>query len=124
MGDCGNVVLDFSNDSKTYDRVYLYSHWGGTELPEDVRKALLWAPGRWYDAAYLAADIFKIIIAQGVKYNTGHGITPYRTDFEHPDVVVFLESQKVQIGQKEWTFREYTEQTEATYPEDAELPNR
>ena len=129
MGDRGNIVLDYSTTGKAQPRIFLYTHWGGTELPDDVRKALLFAPDRWDDPAYLAGAIFKTMMGEGGRYCKqphGHGITPYRTDFEHPDVVVLLESQQVQIGTHVWTFKEYVDLGSASkpveYPEDAKLP--
>ena len=40
----------------------MYAHWGGSELPLVVKHALLRAPDRWDDAAYMYRIIFSDMI--------------------------------------------------------------
>jgi len=54
MGDRANVYIREDNDHG----VYLYTHWGGYELPEVVRRALARGESRWSDAPYLARIVF------------------------------------------------------------------
>lgn len=72
MGDRGQVhILDQYRKSKG---VWLYTHWGATDLVKDVHRALS-KRCRWDDDEYLARIIFDEMIP--VKYRgteTGWGI--------------------------------------------------
>lgn len=65
MGDRANAVIlaDFPSDRRDGEAVFLYSHWGGTELPERVRQALASDAGqsRADDPQYLARIVFDAI---------------------------------------------------------------
>lgn len=92
MGDRGNVAII---QNKT-DQVWLYSHWGGTELPERVQVGLAVGIARWTDESYLT----KIIIGHCVPTEnwheeTGYGISCRMQDNEHPIIVVDIPRQKV-----------------------------
>ena len=84
MGDRVNVqIVDGGK------RVNLYSHWGGSDMPETVRVALA-KRQRWTDGAYLARIIFCTMIAGDVDGETGFGISPPDAlpDNEHPLIIV------------------------------------
>lgn len=53
MGDRANVYI---REDQTHG-IYLYTHWGSSELPETVRTALA-RHERWSDTPYLARIIF------------------------------------------------------------------
>lgn len=94
MGDRGNVALYYGEQEFP---IYLYTHWGGSDLREEVAEALNSpaARGRWNDPPYLARIIFSYMIRDDLGGAHGFGIAPYRPDQEHPDVVVSLEAQTV-----------------------------
>jgi hypothetical protein len=75
-------------------RIYLYSHWGGSELPTVLQKALAkrW---RWADPAYLARIIFDEMIEGEGGNETGYGISTFQPDNEHLILVVNCQSQTV-----------------------------
>ncbi len=92
MGDRGNIAI-IQRDN---EQVWLYSHWGGTELPERLKDGLTIGQGRWNDDSYLA----KIIIGAAVpadnwKQETGYGISTHMQDNEHDILVVDIPVQRV-----------------------------
>lgn len=112
MGDRGNVLIG---------GVYLYTHWGGSELAEDVQTAL-GRRERWNDTAYLARIIFcQMIPPEAYQSETGFGIGTERPDNEHLVIEVDCEEERVRFlpapreggagdegtPKHEWTFREY-----------------
>ena len=115
MGDRANIVLNFGprrcqEDTRDYDPIYLYTHWGGTEMPHRLAVALKHGEGRWDDVTYLA----RIIVSQVVLNHdelTGYGLSPYECDNEHKYIHVTLEEQTVTIGEKTWTYKEYVAAT-------------
>ena len=86
MGDRANVRVVQEADGRS---VFLYTHWGGTELAAIVQTALK-RRQRWDDCAYLTRIIFSemLIDAAGdaakthatLKDETGFGITVYPID--------------------------------------------
>lgn len=71
MGDRGNIVIvgDYGKP------VVLYSHWGGSELPEVAAQAIANGEERWTDSGYFARIVFDTLI--GERYHgetTGYGI--------------------------------------------------
>jgi hypothetical protein len=103
MGDRGNVFVDTDNDGKG---VYLYTHWGGSDLPDTVRKALM-KKWRWSDPSYLARIIFCEMVKGQENRETGFGISCERHDHNWPTVKVLTDVQEVHIGELQWTFEEY-----------------
>lgn len=92
MGDRANVVIQ-QGDGK---RIYLYSHWGGYELPESLAVGLDKGRGRWDDESYLARIIFREMGA-GQEGETGFGISTYPPDNEHPFLVVDTKAKAVRV---------------------------
>ena len=105
MGDRGNIVVD---------GVYLYSHWGGSELPKVLQEALA-KQWRWTDGAYLCRIIFDCMTRGHHDTETGFGISLGLCDNEHPILHVSSNSQTVKLKTEKgkdlgaWTFREYIE---------------
>lgn len=89
MGNRANLAIQ--GDDPT-DRVYLYLHWAGTELPELARVALDTIPARnrWHDAPYLTrimADQFSRR-CDGPGCEHGMGISTRVCDDNHGAVLV------------------------------------
>lgn len=105
MGDRSNIVIaSQSTHGKRFKQilrpdtgcqpVVLYSHWGGTEMPTDLRDALALRQ-RWNDPAYLARIIFREMGA-GKPGETGFGICAGElADNEYLIAVVDTEEQTV-----------------------------
>jgi hypothetical protein len=101
--------------------IYLYTHWGGAELPLTLQSALR-RRQRWDDDAYLARIIFCEMVKGDEAGETGFGIAPHPQDNQHDWLVVDAANQRVerheydgrelsceQLGNivKSWTFEEF-----------------
>lgn len=86
MGDRANVVVP--NPYKEGEAVYLYSHWGGSELPDVLASALERGVGRWNDAPYLTRIIFNEMTKGNEMAETGFGISTSLCDNGYPLLVV------------------------------------
>lgn len=89
MGDRANVHVA---------GVYLYTHWGGSELPETVRRALIRGEERWQDEPYLARIIFCEMVGENVKGTTGYGISAECGDGDDRVVIVDASMQRIRFG--------------------------
>lgn len=95
--------------------IYLYTHSGGSGLPDIVRESLVRGEERWGDEAYFARVLFSDLIQGAERELTGFGITTYLTDNEHPIVVVDCEKMTVGFAEpgsepttyRSWTFEEF-----------------
>jgi hypothetical protein len=67
MGDRAQVFIED-------EKVYLYTHWNATELPEIVANALARGKERWDDPEYLTRIIFSEMIKDDINGLTGYGI--------------------------------------------------
>jgi hypothetical protein len=104
MGDRANIEMVFEDGNK----IYFYTHWAGSELPNTLKSALIRGKGRWDDEPYLARIIFSEMIQDEIFDTTGYGISPYLGDNEHPIIVVNPSKQTVNIdGIGEWSFEEF-----------------
>jgi hypothetical protein len=91
MGDRGNIIVK-EGDSK----VYLYSHWTGSDLPEVARSALKRGSDRWSDGQYLARVIFCEMIRGDLTGTTGFGISSTIGDGGET-VIVDCDERTVQV---------------------------
>ena len=113
MGDRGNIVLRFTEKGQAKD-IYLYTHWGGSEIGERLKSALEAGEDRWDDGPYLGRVIFQALVGDddGV---TGFGISPFVCDNEHDFLVVDMDGGKTVTKEhrtnrsviQKWTFDEF-----------------
>lgn len=122
MGDRGNVNVREDSSDKG---VFLYSHWGGTELPRVVRQALDRGKNRWHDTPYLTRIIFCEMLLDTIPTNrgsdgfydelvseTGFGISTEECDPGHPTIVIDVGTQTVTVrGDRVHSFRDYVKLT-------------
>jgi len=87
MGDRGNIFVRESADKEETRGVYLYSHWGGEELPLVLKRALS-RKVRWDDGPYLTRIIFDEMTEGQRGEETGFGISATLGDNEHPIITV------------------------------------
>lgn len=103
MGDRGNIKIG---------KVYLYTHWGGSDIKRTVQNALK-KQWRWNDEPYLARIIFCELIKGDEAGETGFGISTSINDNEHNIIEVDVKNQLVKEliddteNIKQWTFREF-----------------
>jgi hypothetical protein len=96
MGDRGNVIVKDGDE-----QVCLYTHWGATELPETLRRALK-RRARWNDGSYLCRIIFcEMVDINQWKEETGFGISQTLGDGHNKVITVDVKSQTVKINSKE-----------------------
>lgn len=112
MGDRANAVtLGWPIKSEENRRaVFLYSHWGGHELPERVRQALDSGAGRgrWADPAYLARIVFDAMQGDQHGEETGFGISTTPPDNEYDFIVLDADSECViRVPEDFWAERDY-----------------
>jgi hypothetical protein len=92
MGDRANVYVHEGDQPG----VYLYSHWGGSTLPQVVRDALA-RGARWDDGQYLTRIIFDILTTGHTGGTTGFGISARVGDGADRIVDVDTHAQRVTI---------------------------
>jgi len=104
MGD--RAVVGFARDTNTRKKetLFLYSHWGGSTIQQDVAAALLHAYPRWTDPAYATRMATSYIFGPDAhKTETGFGLSV--GSFAMPDysnlTVVYWEDQEVWIRNDE-----------------------
>ena len=103
MGDRGNIKVG---------KVYLYTHWGGSEIKDVLKKALK-RKQRWNDEAYLTRIIFCEMVKDDVESETGFGISTSLCDNEYNILEVDCEKQEVREvtdeGKlvKKWSFTKF-----------------
>lgn len=73
MGDRANVYIHDGD----MPGVYLYTHWGGTELPSIVKNTMETdrAKARSNDESYLTRIVFEDMISGDLASETGYGIS-------------------------------------------------
>ena len=97
MGDRANIVVLDGERAP----LYLYAHWGGSDLPEVVREALD-SPegrGRWADSAYLARILIQRLIEafSPSDRQRGIGVATAPPDNDHPYLVVDTTDKAVRV---------------------------
>ncbi len=97
MGDRGNIKVG---------KVYLYTHWGGSEIKQILKNALS-KKLRWDDEAYLTRIIFCEMIKEDVSGETGFGISTEICDNDNVILEVDVENQEVKFGDTIKTFNEF-----------------
>ena len=92
MGERGQIAIKNPNDQ----RVYLYTHWYGPEIPEVLKAALKRGRNRWDDESYLARIIFNEMTKGKEMEDTGYGIDTYKhIDTSYPIPVLDCNTQTI-----------------------------
>lgn len=107
MGDRGNIVVG---------KVWLYTHWDGSNIKDIVKAALERGKSRWNDEPYLTRIIFCEMIKGDVMGLSGYGISAEMGDNGHP--IIFVECDKQVVQEKKesgeivstWTFEDFIKQ--------------
>ena len=91
MGDRANIAVIDSGE-----RVYLYTHWKGADLPSILHNAMNEGRDRWDDPAYLTRVIFCSMMGDD-KGVSGYGISPHIGDNEYPVIVVDCDKEQIYL---------------------------
>ncbi len=80
--------------------MFLYTHWGGSTLFEDAKKAVTSAKNRWNDESYATRIIIDRLTIEGRDSETGFGIMlkPFAEDEynnDEPSVIINLAKQTI-----------------------------
>lgn len=105
MGDRANILVKYDDDDPG---VYLYTHWGGSGLPEDLQYAL-GRKERWTDAPYLTRIIFCAMVRGNESGTTGYGISSCLTDGQERTLVVHCAKRMVFYEGWSCTFQEFVD---------------
>jgi len=126
MGDRGNIAVIQSANNGQRAQVWLYSHWGGSNLPAQLQAGLAAGKNRWQDESYLIKVLFGYALPEDAwRREIGSGISARMQDNEHDILVVDIPKQRVftmeeaeldENGQipaifearKYWSFEEYS----------------
>jgi len=107
MGDRANVYVH----EGPQPGVYLYTHWGGTELPDTLRTALARGMGRWGDTPYLTRIIFSDMVRDDIDGSTGYGISADLGDGADRILDVDTVAYTVTVQSSDWSsgFEDYVQ---------------
>jgi hypothetical protein len=90
MGDRNNIKITYSNGQS----LFLYSHWGGSDLHNIVVNALE-TSGRVTDESYFARVLFSRMVTSGgtgdIDSDTGYGIAPYVVDQDVSNKMIHID---------------------------------
>jgi len=90
MGDRNNIKITYSNGQS----IFLYSHWGGSQLEEIVTNALD-TSGRVTDESYFTRVLFSRMIESDIHGETGYGIAPYVVDQDANNKMIHIDYRGV-----------------------------
>lgn len=116
MGDRGNIVIKQNHSEGGY--LYLYTHYGGSEMPRTLQDALKRGRQCWSDEQYLARVVFSEMIKDNVMDLDCYGISNYIGDNGQDLLVVDVEEQMVSrvhgddptaTPKKSWSFEKFLE---------------
>lgn len=110
MGDRATLKITFPQ----YGSMYLYTHWGGSQMPLRLQEALTFGRPRWGDDSYLTRIVVSRIIGDQWNSETGHGLTLFPTDSEYPNLELDLDAETVSINGHTTPSRSTSKQTCAT----------
>ena len=102
MGDRGNIVFqEYDNGT-----IYMYTHWGGSELPQVVARALDRGRDRWNDEPYLARILFSELVKDDIEGDTGYGLSTTLGDGSK-NVYIFPSTQTVRFKDEDLSFNDF-----------------
>ena len=89
--------------------LYVYSHWGGCELPAEAEKAVVAAQGRWNDRSYATRILVDQLTKPGRDEKLGYGLLlrPEAEDSynnDKPSVIIDLLTQTLTVIEKGRTY--------------------
>ncbi len=104
MGDRGNIVIV---DPSGAEKLFMYTHWTGSDVHRILAKGLKKGESRWGDDSYLNRIIFQTLI-EGDDGTTGYGISTTMGD-GGCEVYVCHEKETVRFRGETLSFKEFIE---------------
>lgn len=111
MGDrsCVQILNNWQDKS-----VYLYSHWCGSKLLENVHRALA-RRQRWTDDSCLTRIVFCEMLRDGYQENPAsslddecsYGISATEPENEYKSIALDCEKQEITVGKLKSSFEEF-----------------
>lgn len=97
MGMRREIVLDYgtNEETKTEQKIHLYTHWGAEGLEQTLAASLERARDRWDDDMYLPRIIFTDMTKDTGDELTGYGLAPFEMGPDYPSLEVDLENKTV-----------------------------
>ena len=107
MGDRANVFVKMGTERHPEAGVYLYTHWGGTELPGILGRVLA-RKERWDDGPCLARIILLEMSRPLASVDDdGCGVSTYRPDNDrYPILIVDVKKGSVSLGEPDGEYDE------------------
>lgn len=105
MGDRGNILIKEEEGGK----IYLYTHWDGSNLKSILKKSLKRGQPRWDDESYLTRIIFSEMIKDDILEETGYGISTWLGDGDDKVWEVNMKEKTIKNKDKEWTFSKFVQ---------------
>ena len=110
MGDRSNVKV--VADEKHY--VYLYAHWTGNKLLENVHSALK-RKERWSDDSYLSRIVFCEMLryrylddlTEAFDDECSFGISSYEPENNYRNITLDCEKEEITVGDLKSSFEEF-----------------
>lgn len=112
MGDRSSIIIrqhDFGNDQG----IEIYGHWAGTDIVNNLPKAITRARDRWDDESYFTRIIIHNILEDiavansslgcGIEITDNYQISNH-ADLEYNPVIIDRVNQQVLIGQNIFSF--------------------
>lgn len=104
MGDRSNVKITYHNGQS----VYLYTHWGGSELREIVERTVD-RTSRLDDESYFTRVVFCAMLGDNLqdwRGETGFGISPYRVDQDGDNRMIHIDYSAGTTPAIDWEYDE------------------
>jgi len=99
MGDRRQVIFN--------NKLWFYTHWGGSSLPHLLKHAISSAKGRWGDDSYCLRIIVSKLSEPNLNSETGSGLWFSNMDSEYNNFEVDITGRTVKLGIEQWTFEEF-----------------
>lgn len=97
MGERGNICVVQRGYKRPPSCIFIYTHWGGEDLPTTLQDALKRDDADWECECYVA----RVIIDEVIKADRCPGevgVSTYLTDNDHPILVVNPKKQTVAVS--------------------------
>jgi hypothetical protein len=105
MGDRAN----FGFKQSSGDTLYLYGHWAGHDMLNNLAHSVLAAESRWSDPSYATRIVISNLIGEDWKQTTGWGLSiNHILDNEHKVPVINWDTKTFTLFEEDLTTEVFT----------------